>query len=249
LKQPNSLVKLMEIYLRVLYALVLVMILAYIIKKKGYLDDIGVAVSTLMAFIILIGTDIKWLLIILSFLVLGSLVSRVGCSKKESMRLYQCRRSLKNVVANGLVAFLIVVLYMLGILDYNTALFGYVGAISAATSDTFSSELGILSRETPRLITTFEKVERGTDGGITLWGTVAGLIGSFLIGLLATLLFNNYYLLIVSTLAGILGNLSDSLSGALFERKGILNNEHVNFICTLVGSISAVLMYKLLSLF
>ena len=238
----------MEIYIKLIYSLVVVMILAYIIKKKDYLDDIGVAVSSLMAFIILMGTGIKWLLIILSFLVLGSLVSRVECSKKESMKLYECRRSLKNVLANGLVAILTVIMYILGILDYNTALFGYVGAISAATSDTFSSELGILSNETPRLITTFEKVERGTDGGITLWGTVAGLIGGFLIGLLATLLFNNYYLLIVGTLSGILGNLSDSLSGALFERKGILNNEHVNLICTVVGCISAVIMYKFLTL-
>ena len=233
----------MEIYLRFLYSLVIVMILAYIIKKRGYLDDTGLAVSTLMAFIILMVTDIKWLLIILSFLVLGSLVSRIGCSKKASMKLYECKRSLKNVLANGLVAILIVIMYMLGILDYNTALFGYVGAISAATSDTFSSELGVLSKETPRLITTFEKVERGTDGGVTLWGIVAGLIGGFLIGLLATLLFNNYYLLIVGTLSGILGNLSDSISGALFERRGILNKEHVNLICTIVGCISAMVMY------
>ena len=239
----------MEIYIKFIYSLVLVTILAYIIKKKGYLDDIGVAVSTLMAFIILMGTGIKWLLIILSFLVLGSLVSRVGRSKKESMRLYESRRSLKNVIANGLVAILVVIMYILGILDYNTALFGYVGAISAATSDTFSSELGILSDETPRLITTFEKVERGTDGGITLWGTFAGLIGSFIIGLLSALLFNNYYLIVVSTLSGILGNLSDSISGALFERKGVLNNEHVNFICTIVGCISAVIMYNIYELF
>jgi len=239
----------MEIYLKFIYSLIVVVILAYIIKKKGYLDDVGIVVSTLMAFVILMGTDIKWLLIILSFLMLGSLVSRMGRSKKESMKLYEWRRSLKNVLANGLVAILVVIMYILGILDYNTALFGYVGAISAATSDTFSSELGILSEETPRLITTFEKVERGTDGGITLWGIVVGVIGGFLIGLLATLLFNNNYLLIVGTLSGILGNLSDSLSGALFERKGILNNEHVNFICTMVGCLSAVVMYKIHELF
>jgi len=239
----------MKIYLKFIYSFIVIMILAYIIKKKGYLDDVGIAVSTLMAFVILMGTDIKWLLIILSFLMLGSLVSKIGRSKKESMNLYEGRRSLKNVLANGLVAILVVIMYIFGILDYNTALFGYVGAISAATSDTFSSELGVLSEETPRLITTFEKVEKGTDGGITLWGVVVGVVGGFLIGLLATLLFNNNYLLIVGTFSGILGNLSDSLSGALFERKGILNNEHVNFICTIVGCISAVVMYKIHEMF
>ena len=235
----------MDLYIKFIYSLVVVLILAYAIKRKGYLDNMGVVVSSIMAFIIIMGTDLKWLLLIVSFLILGSLVSRVGYSKKKSMGLYESKRSIKNVLANGVVAVLIVILYLIGILDYNMALFGYVGAISAATSDTFSSELGILSNETPRLIINFKKVEKGIDGGITFYGTVAGILGGFLIGFMAGLLFNDYNLLWIGIISGILGNFSDSLLGALFERRNMLNNEHVNFICTLVGGLSAMILYGL----
>ncbi|KAL7624783.1 hypothetical protein AAE478_006355 [Parahypoxylon ruwenzoriense] len=60
---------------------------------------------------------------------------------------------------------------------------GIIANYAAVCADTFSSELGILSRSTPRLITSlsFRKVPRGTNGGITLWGLIAGLLGSMII--------------------------------------------------------------------
>lgn len=50
-------------------------------------------------------------------------------------------------------------------------------------ADTFSSELGILSKSQPRLITSWNlrKVPPGTNGGITLWGTAAGFGGAMVI--------------------------------------------------------------------
>ncbi|MDK2790860.1 MAG: hypothetical protein PWP15_1369 [Methanothermococcus sp.] len=233
----------MELYIKIIYSLVIVLLLAYLIKKKGYLDDCGIYASSIMAFIILISTEISWLILLFSFLVLGSLVSKIGYSTKDSMKLGECKRTIKNVLANGIMAVLFVLAYAFGILNYDVALIGYAGSIAAATSDTFSSELGVLSKETPRLITTLKKVEKGTDGGITLFGTLLGLLGSFSIGFLAFLLFKDLNLIWIATVAGLLGNLSDSLVGALFERKGIINNEHVNFIATLVGSLSAILIY------
>jgi len=157
------------------------------------------------------------------------------------------------VLANGSLAVLIVILYSFGIIDYNTALFGYIGSIAAATSDTFSSELGVLSNETPRLITTFQKVKRGVDGGISLYGTLAGLFGAFLIGVLAYIMFGinsnlnvGTNVIWIGTISGLIGNLSDSLFGALFERRGLFTNEHVNFTCTLIGSISAIIFSSIL---
>ncbi|KAI1767195.1 integral membrane protein DUF92-domain-containing protein [Hypoxylon sp. FL1150] len=60
---------------------------------------------------------------------------------------------------------------------------GIIANYAAVCADTFSSELGILSRSSPRLITSFtlRKVPRGTNGGVTIWGLVAGLIGSMII--------------------------------------------------------------------
>ncbi|KAI1773844.1 integral membrane protein DUF92-domain-containing protein [Hypoxylon cercidicola] len=60
---------------------------------------------------------------------------------------------------------------------------GIIANYAAVCADTFSSELGILSRSSPRLITSFSlrKVPRGTNGGVTIWGLVAGLMGSMII--------------------------------------------------------------------
>ncbi|KAI2602905.1 integral membrane protein DUF92-domain-containing protein [Hypoxylon fragiforme] len=60
---------------------------------------------------------------------------------------------------------------------------GIIANYAAVTADTFSSELGILSRTSPRLITSFNlrKVPPGTNGGVTLWGLVAGFLGSMII--------------------------------------------------------------------
>lgn len=60
---------------------------------------------------------------------------------------------------------------------------GIVANYAAVTADTFSSELGILSKARPRLITSLNlrQVPPGTNGGVTVWGLVAGLLGSLII--------------------------------------------------------------------
>ncbi len=249
----------MDVFLKFIYSAIIVIVLAITIRKKELLDNFGILCSSIMAFIILVSTEIQWLLLLICFLLFGSIVSRIGYSKKSSMGLGESKRTIKNVLANGSLAVLIVILYVFGVINYNTALLGYIGSIAAATSDTFSSELGVLSNETPRLITTFKKVERGVDGGVSLYGTLAGLFGAFLIGLFSYLLFgiNSKFIgastynmpsmyILIGTVSGLAGNLADSLFGALFERRGIFTNEHVNFICTLVGCVCAIILGNLL---
>lgn len=49
--------------------------------------------------------------------------------------------------------------------------------------DTLASELGILSSSPPLLITTLKPVPPGTNGGISLGGTIASVIGGCVVGL------------------------------------------------------------------
>ena len=60
---------------------------------------------------------------------------------------------------------------------------GIVANYAAVAADTFSSELGILSKSRPRLITSWKlrQVPPGTNGGVTFWGLMAGLLGSLII--------------------------------------------------------------------
>lgn len=113
----------------------------------------------------------------------------------------------------------------------------FVGTFAAALSDTLSSEFGQLAGKAPRLITTGAIVPVGTDGGITLAGTLMGILGAALLSLLGRSIgLTPVRATLPLLMAGLAGNLLDSLLGATLERSGRLNNEGVNFINTLGGA-------------
>ncbi|KAH7414322.1 integral membrane protein DUF92-domain-containing protein [Phaeosphaeria sp. MPI-PUGE-AT-0046c] len=104
---------------------------------------------------------------------------------------------------------------------------GIVANYAAVAADTFSSELGILSKSKPRLITApWRVVPPGTNGGVTAAGLGAGLLGSFVLSATSTLivpfcknwgLYDKIAYTLAMTAAGFSGTLLDSLLGALFQ--------------------------------
>ncbi len=172
---------------------------------------------------------------VVMFFVIGEIASTYPKKKHE-------QRNLWNVVGNSLPALAIlslVVIYP----EYSFYFqLGFFGAISAALADTLSSEIGYYSKSKPVLITTFKKVNRGIDGGVTLLGEYAALAGSIAIALLYFLVTQEIFSAIVIILAGIVGTNVDSLFGALFETKKILNNTHVNLIGSTAGALFAFLL-------
>ncbi len=96
------------------------------------------------------------------------------------------RRDLGQALANGGAAALVAV--ALGF-SANPLLFViFVGAMAAVTADTWSTEVGVLSKRPPRSITSGRPVPPGTSGGITPVGTLMALAGGLLVGLLAAAL-------------------------------------------------------------
>ena len=181
----------------------------------------------------------------LAFFGVGSLVTRLNYKEKLEMGVAEGNegaREAKNVLANTVVAAICVVGFsmdtQLGI-NGDIFIFGFAGAIAAAMSDTLSSEIGILFEDT-RLITTFSKVEVGTDGGVTVQGSLAGFVGAFFIGLLTSWALGiGLGGAIVIGIAGVVGMVGDSILGASLEDKW-MSNEGVNFMATLIGAIASV---------
>ena len=142
-------------------------------------------------------------------------------------------RNARQVLANGGIAALAA---MLG------SWVAFSGALAAATSDTWASEIGRHSRKPPRLITNGTPVPAGTDGAITLLGTAGGIAGALFIAVLARVLVPGGVLMAVAV-AGIAGMLLDSLLGATLQgRLGWLDNDAVNLAATAAGAGIAALI-------
>jgi uncharacterized protein (TIGR00297 family) len=125
-------------------------------------------------------------------------------------------------------------------------------------ADTMASEIGVLSPQPVMITNPLEKVEPGTDGGVSLEGTIASLLSSVSISMLS---FAAFLLLIeeshpfyssfkvdywyISSFFGFFGCVIDSLLGATLEKRGILDNNGVNFISISVAVILSLLFLPL----
>jgi uncharacterized protein (TIGR00297 family) len=116
-------------------------------------------------------------------------------------------------------------------------------ALAEAAADTVSSEIGQATNQKARLITTWNEVPAGTDGGLTLTGTLAGIAAAMLVGLVCVLAgLLPWRWMGISVAAAIAGMLADSFLGAWLERRQLLNNDAVNFLSTLAAAGMAALL-------
>jgi len=98
----------------------------------------------------------------------------------------------------------------------------YLGFYAAATGDTWSSEIGVLSPRECRLITSlWKRVPRGTNGGVTIDGLVASAGGGLFVGFLLYLVIPDYIIIFIGFFGGFVGSALDSVLGSLFQFSGI----------------------------
>ena len=203
-------------------ALMIVILLFSFIKAKITLDGLIVAFLTGAAIYIL---GNPWLgMALIAFFILGTVITRFGPRNQSidsSSEQESAARDWKQVIANSLPAVILATIYYftdnLNVLMISFAIF------SAATSDTFASELGTKTNNKVFSIINLKEVPKGLSGGITISGLFFSLIGSFIISLLAFPLFGIQGLLI-NTVLGLLGSIIDSILGATIQKK-YLNSE------------------------
>ena len=120
-----------------------------------------------------------------------------------------------------------------------------LAALAEATSDTVSSEIGQAFGGTPFMLTTFRTVPPGTDGAISLYGTLAGIAAAAIIAAAGVpALGMSPTACAVAFAAGVAGLFFDSLLGATIERHGWINNDLVNFTSTGFAAAVALLAIR-----
>lgn len=129
------------------------------------------------------------------------------------------RRDYIQVLANGSVASMSALLFYLT--NDEIWMLGFFVSIAAANSDTWASEIGVLSKGKPFYLLTLQRVERGTSGAVSLLGFLASLAGASIIAVSVAVLFPipSFSYLFIIILLGFLGSLVDTLLGATLQAR------------------------------
>jgi uncharacterized protein (TIGR00297 family) len=99
------------------------------------------------------------------------------------------------------------------------------------------------------LITSLRPVPPGTEGAISLEGTLGGFGGALLVALVGPLTgAYGWAAALAVAVAGLLGSLAESVIGTVAERRGWMGNDMLNALNTAIGAIFLVVIFRLLSL-
>ena len=193
-------------------------------------------------------------LVVLFYFLVGSAVTRIGMEQKEAEGIAEKRsgaRGPENVWGSALTAALCalgtLVVPALAVetkLITSLLLLGYVASFSTKLSDTCASEVGKAYGKRTYLITTLQAVPRGTEGAVSLEGTLAGVVASAAIALVGWGVgLIDLLGVVFCVLAAFIATNLESVIGATLQAKiDWLTNEVVNIFNTLIGAGAAVLL-------
>ena len=192
---------------------------------------------------------------LMTLFLLTFVATRAGRPRKVRLGLAEEKRgrNAAQVIANLGAAGLVVPACFLNVFDWLSHPRGFVGlsmivmntlvlaALCEATADTVSSEIGQAFGGRPVMLTTFRRVEAGTDGAVTVLGTVAGILGAAAVAAVGMWAMRmSLAAAAIGFAGGVAGLFFDSVLGATVERKGWLGNDLVNFSSTVFAVVVAL---------
>jgi uncharacterized protein (TIGR00297 family) len=196
---------------------VLVSLVAYLGKA---LSRSGALAAAILGTVVFGLGGIPAAVVLLTFFISSSILSvlfrkhKYGLNGKHAKG---SRRDAGQVLANGGISGIMIILWVL-FPNQEWLWWAFCASLAAANADTWATEMGILSPSRPRLITTGDRVEMGTSGGITPVGTLASLAGALVVALVGFFLREMpVHVLLLITLAGMAGSLVDSYLGATIQ--------------------------------
>lgn len=213
----------------------------HILDLKGSVSAfvVGCVISTMGSII--------WLFMLLFFLFTSYSFTRYRFETKKKQGFHEGtsgERGYRNVLANGAVVTIIAVLNFLEVptMSPDISSFIFVSALAVAAADTAASEIGVFDPR-PVLITNFERVRPGTNGGISITGQLAAFIAAGLTSAISYMLFSlepdllaGASTILIPMLCGFFGCQVDSVIGATIENQGKIGKLGNNFLSIASGA-------------
>ena len=189
-----------------------------------------------------------WISVVL-YLVLGSLVTKIGFKYKNKLGIAEKRggrRGPENVLGSASTGLFLALMIKLNLANLILLKLGFAASFAAKLADTFGSEIGKRYGKNTFLITNLKKVRKGTEGAISLEGTIASLFGALLMSFVMLILGfitieKGFFIVCFS---GFAATIFESFIGAIFQDEFNLSNEAVNAIQTSFSATLAILLYK-----
>tara|TARA_B100000700_G_scaffold271957_1_gene315216 strand:+ start:9431 stop:10174 length:744 start_codon:yes stop_codon:yes gene_type:complete len=183
------------------------------------------------------------------YLLLGTLVTKIGFKNKASRGIAEARggkRGPENVWGSAATGCALALLSCFWPNYLSLFMVGFASSFAAKLSDTFSSEIGKRFGRSTFLITTLKLVKPGTEGAISLEGSLAGLFGSFIMTavMLKLEIISNIDIAFIVFVSGCVATILESYIGAVIQNKlEWLTNELVNAVQTSLAAILSILLY------
>ncbi len=240
----------------VLYQIALIILVSILLSICGWkarmLTPKGSVAAFITGSIVGIFGNLDWFIILTTFTILGFIATRFRIGSKIKDGLQEGKygeRTHMNVLGVGLPPCIVSIAYWLIGGDYQLLMnIAFVGTIAVAATDTIASEIGVKDK-TVWMITTFKRVEAGTNGGISVLGTVSSTIASFLICTFSWMVIYHTMdaYMLIPFVAGVLGNLLDSVLGATIENSGYISKYTNNFVTAVIGALTGVAFYIIIA--
>jgi|TARA_B110000914_G_C15497894_1_gene464281 uncharacterized protein (TIGR00297 family) len=230
------------------------LIIFYYSWYRRSLSSSGAISGYLIGIIIFGAGGWTWIIPLVFFFISSSILSHLNHKKFPE-------RNILQILANGSLGAFFALIYFF--YQFPPAIILYLGAIGAATADTWATEIGFYSKNKPKLIFSKIIVNHGASGGITMLGLSASILGAFIIGILGEKILGMNDVLFPIAIGGLAGSVTDSILGRFIQAQfkctscnsntenryhcdkrtklifgsKFIGNDMVNFVNTLVGAI------------
>ena len=230
--------------------IVLPLLLALFAYKKNLMTPWATVTAYVLAEIIGLCTNIWWVIAFFMFPIVAFLATKWKLKEKMELGLQEGKkgeRSVLNLMGVGVIPAAIAIVYAVTGSQQDLLAVAFLSALAVSTSDTVASETGIWAKKT-YMITTLKQIEPGPNGGVSLYGFGTSLLGTLLFALVAyVLIFQRFDLSILYSLvivaAGMVGNIMDSILGAVLENPGYIGKYTNNCATSLIGAVVGFLLF------
>lgn len=241
----------MEKAVEIILALVITIALCAVAYKGRLLTRSGIAAAFACAMVIACMGSFWWLVSFLVFPIIAFIATRLKFGEKRSMGLQEGKhgeRDHMNVLGVALVPAVIAAVYFFrGDHAELPLAVAFLSAVAVSMADTTSSEIGVLDRKT-WMITTMKRIEPGPNGGVSRLGMASSLVTSALFAVVSWLLIYGEFdpMMAVVAACGMLGNVLDSVVGAVWENKGKISKYGNNCLTAFAGAVVGFLLCVLI---